>query len=376
MSRIKAVETRQDIKDFIAVPRLVQGSDPNFISRLDFEMAGHLGPKNPYFRHAKHCFFTAYNDNNSPCGRISAQIDKLAQKDGRPTLGHFGLIEADSAETMSQLLETARSWLEGAGAQRMAGPFSLSINDECGLLVEGVESAPFLMMNHAPRWYGETIESAGYSKAKDLIAYLVDVKEPLPPGAERMAEQALKAGNVSERGLDMKHFDADLNTVMEIFNDAWVDNWGFVPMTEDEIAYSAENMKLIIRPELARIAYVDNEPAAMIVALPDLNEAVRDLNGQIFPFGWAKLLWRLKAGGVRGARVLLMGVKKQYEGGMLSAALSALLVKRLRAAALKEGIRNIEMSWVLEDNKPTDRLIKMIGGKPYKRYRIYEKELG
>lgn len=375
MSRVVAAETGQDLKDFIAVPRLVQATDPYFIPRLDAEMSTHLGAKNPYFRHAKHSFFTAYNDNGVPCGRISAQIDELAQRKSEPVQGHFGLIEADGAETLLKLLERAQAWLKQEGADYIAGPFSLSINDECGLLVEGFDKAPFMMMNHAPRWYGETIEACGFSPAKDLLAYHVDISAPFPEGASRMAEQALKAGNIVERGLDMKRFDDDLGTIMNIFNDAWSDNWGFVPMTPEEIAYSAENMKMIIRPELARIAYLDGQAAAMIVALPNMNEAVRDLNGALFPFGWMRLFYRLKIRGLQSARVLLMGVKKQYEGGMLSAALSALLVSRLREAALKEGIREIEMSWVLEDNRPTDRLIRMIGGVPYKRYRIYEKEL-
>lgn len=370
MVDIKQAQSKRDMKDFIAVPRLVQGSDPAFIARLNFEMKEHFSAKNPYFEHAQVAFFVAY-DGKTPVGRISAQIDALAAQG----LGHFGCVEARDEVVMHALLARAEDWLKSRGMKNIHGPYSLSINDEMGMLVEGFETPPYLMMNHAPDWYAAALEAAGYAKAKDVLAYHMETSNVFPPVMTRLAERTLAEDTVFERGIDMKNFEAELATIMDIFNDAWSENWGFLPMTAAEIAYAAENMKMIINPKTARIFYVEDQPVAMIVALPNLNEAARDLNGRLFPFGFLKLLWRLKWTGVRSARVLLMGIRKELQGGLLSSRLAAALIQCIQDHCLDAGYEAVEMSWVLEDNISMNRLIEAAAGQPYKRYRIYEKSL-
>ena len=183
--------------------------------------------------------------------------------------------------------------------RRATGPFTLSINDETGLLIDGFDTPPYLMMGHVPRYYGPRVEEQGYRKARDLIAYAFDVAAPPPPRARRMLERLSKGAGLSFRPIDMRRFDQELQTIVDIFNDAWSDNWGFVPMTPAEVRYMGKNLKPIVRAEYAWIGEVDGEPAAMTVTLPNLNEAIADLRGRLLPFGWAKLLWRLKVRGTR-----------------------------------------------------------------------------
>lgn len=374
MKGFKTVETKQEFKDFVRVPNVLHANDTQFIAQLGFEREEHLSEENPYFQHANHQYFIAY-DNSQPIGRISAQIDRLTQKERSPTIGHFGLIEADNTQTLKCLLSIAENWLKDQGAEIAQGPYSLSINDEAGLLVKGFDTAPYMMMNHAPKWYSQTLEEAGYKKAKDLIAYHMKLDTDIPGSFAYMARQAENDPAISERAINMKNFDAELTTILEIFNDAWANNWGFVPMTNEEVAYTAQNMKLLIKPSMVHIAFIDDKPVAMIVALPNLNEALTGLKGKLMPFGWAKLLWRLKLRGLKTARVLLIGVRKEYQSTPIAGALSALLMRNIYNAARSENMTELEMSWILEDNEPMKRLIQAIGGDPYKHYRIYEKTL-
>ncbi len=374
MKGFKTVETKQEFKDFVNVPNILHADDPQFIAQLGFEREEHLSEKNPYFQHAQHQYFIAY-DHGIPVGRISAQIDELAQKNGKPKIGHFGLVEADEPKTLHSLLSIAENWLKEQGAEIAQGPFSLSINDETGLLCKGFGTPPYMMMNHAPSWYNEALIDAGYGKATDTIAYHVRLGEDTPGAISYMASQAEKENRISERTINMKNFDEELGTILKIFNNAWAENWGFIPMTDAEMIYTATNMKMLIKPKLARIAFLDDEPIAMIVALPNLNEALTGLNGKLLPFGWAKLLWRLKFRGLKTARVLLMGVRKDHQGTPLASGISALLMRNLKTEAEKMGMTALEMSWILEDNEPMKRLIEAIGGDPYKHYRIYEKHL-
>ncbi len=371
---VHPVSGRRGLRAFVRVARRLRGAEPCWVAPLEVERRLHLGPGNPYFRHAEAGFFVAWRDG-APVGRISAQLDSLAQPTDGPRVGHFGFLEAADQAVMAALFEAAEAWLRARGAGRVVGPLSLSINDEAGLLVEGFDTPPRMLMNHAPPWYGPAVEACGYAKAKNLIAYRFDMAEPLPTAAVRMAEQAAATEGVAERPLDTRRFHAEIRTIVEIFNDAWADNWGFVPMTDAEVRYMANNMKLLIRPELVRIVERHGEPVAMIVALPDLHEALAGLDGRLLPFGWARLLWRLKVRGVPGARVLLMGVRQAHRGGFLGGALAALLVSRMHAAAAAAGYREVELSWVLEDNRPTRRLIESVGGVRDKTYRVYAKEL-
>ena len=373
---VRAVGNDSDRDLFLRVPDTVYRGDPHYVKPLDLERRDFLSRKNPYFDHAEVQLFVACDAGGWPVGRISAQIDRLAQQPDRETLGHFGWLEATDSAVMESLVAAAEGWLRARGVKAVQGPYSFSINDESGLLVEGFGSPARMLMNYARPWYGQALEDCGYAKAKDLLAFCMNTDTELPRAALIMARKALEApGMMTERPLDPKRFDADLRLILDIFNDAWADNWGYVPMTEAEIAHTAKSLKLLIKPEFARIFERDGKPLAMIVALPDLNVALRGLHGRLLPFGWLKLLWRLKVRPPKAARVLLMGTRRDHRVGFAAGAMAAALVAQLRNALFDAGYTEAELSWVLEDNLPVIRLIESVGGVQYKRYRIYGKQL-
>jgi hypothetical protein len=231
-----------------------------------------------------------------------------------------------------------------------------------------------MMMGHARRYYGPRVEEQGYRTVKNLIAYFYDGTAP-PPRAKRMFERLIRGAGLNFRPIEMRRFDAELDIIVDIFNDAWSDNWGFVPMTPAEVRYMGKNLKPLVRPEYAWIGEVEGEPAAMTVTLPNINEAIADLNGRLLPFGWAKLLWRLKVRGTRSGRMVLMGVRKRYQGSPRGAALALGVIEAVRSWHAAHGAREGELSWVLEDNRPTQDLLDLLGARAYKTYRIYEKSL-
>jgi hypothetical protein len=374
--RVQRVEDRRTLKRFLSMPAPVYERDPHWVPQLIFERLEHLNPsKNPYFEHAEVAYWLALSGER-PLGRISAQVDQLHLERYRDATGQFGFLEGeDDAAVFGALFETAEAWLKERGMRRARGPFSLSINDESGLLIDGFESPPYLMMGHAPRYYGARVEEQGYRKAKDLIAYAFDVVAPPPPPARRMLERLSKGAGLRFRPIEMRRFERELATIVDIFNDAWSDNWAFVPMTPAEVRYMGKNLKPIVRAEHAWIGEADGEPAAMTVTLPNVNEAIADLGGRLLPFGWAKLLWRLKVRGTRSARMPLMGVRKKFQGTPKGAALALGVIEAVRSWHAEHGAKEAELSWVLEDNQPTHDIIRLVGGRPHKTYRVYEKEL-
>ena len=371
---VQEVQNKKQLKDFIKVPNILYQSDPYYRAQLSIERLEHLSHKNPYFEHATHVFFVAYEDQKL-VGRISVQIDKLSQKENEPCLAHFGFLDAANKNVLESLLADAEKWAIEKGAQKISGPYSLSINDEAGLLIEGFNNAPSMMMNYAPKWLGPALEQHAYSKAKDLLAFTMRTDCNIPLAAQRIADKVVTDSDIAIRTLNKKNMERDLTTILDIFNDAWADNWGFIPMTKEEISYVAKNMKPLIQPDLVQIVETNNKPAAMIVALPDLNEALDGLNGNLFPFNWIKLLWRLKIKRVNRARVLLMGVRNEFQKGFLGSTLAITLVICLHKNMRTHGYKEAELSWILEDNAPMIRLIESAGGHVYKRYRIYEKDI-
>lgn len=375
--RIQPVADRPALKRFLEMPARLYADDPLWVQPLMFERLEHLNPKkNPYFDHAEVAYWLAWRGERA-VGRISAQIDRLHLERYDDATGHFGFIEAeDDPLAFAALFGAAEAWLQERGMRRCTGPFTLSINDETGLLIDGFDTPPYMMMGHVPRYYGPRIEAEGYRKAKDMIAYAFDVVPPMPARAQRVLERLSKGAGLSFRPIDMKRFDEELGTIVDIFNDAWSDNWGFVPMTPAEVRYMGKNLKPIVRAGYAWIGEVDGEPAAMTVTLPNINEAIADLHGRLLPFGWAKLLWRLKVRGTRSARMPLMGVRKKHQGSQRGAALALGVIEAVRSWHAEHGAKEAELSWVLEDNRPTHDLIRLGGGRPYKTYRVYEKALG
>lgn len=372
--RIEQVADPAAMDQFIRLPYRLHQGDPNWVPPLMMERQEALSPaKNPYFQHADVAFFLARR-GGQVVGRISAQIDRLALETHKNSTGHFGLLAAEEDPAIVQLLlATAEAWLRERGITRVIGPFNLSINEETGLMVSGWDTPPMLMMGHDRSYLGGMVEAAGYAKAKDIFAYLYDIERDLPRTVRGVIDRTWPA-DLKVRPLDMKRYDEELKIITAIFNDAWLNNWGFVPLTEAEIAHMAKSMRPLINPRLVQIAEVKGEPVAFGVCLPNLNAAIHDLGGELLPFGWAKLLWRLKVSGVKTARVPLMGVKRNISKGLV-AVLPFLVIDAMRKEAKALGYEKVELSWILEDNMPMRRIIEAFGTTNYKTYRLYAKDL-
>jgi GNAT superfamily N-acetyltransferase len=369
--KIVPVSDSRGLRRFIRVPWSVYADDPSWVPHLLLERREQFSPRNPYFAHARHSLWVAYRGTR-PVGRISAQIDELHQERYRDGTGFFGFLEAENvAGTFHELLSTAEVWLRDRGMLRIRGPFNFSINQECGLLVDGYDTPPMVMMGHSRPYYAARVTAEGYQGVKDLLAYRLSTHFSPPEFMKAVLNKAARYARV--RPLRRSRFSEDLETIKDIFEDAWSTNWGFIQFTEGEIRHLGSNLRLLVDDEAVQIAEVEGVPAAMIVALPNLNEAIRDLHGRLLPFGWLKLLWRLKVKSPKTARVALMGVRKRFQGTALGAALAFLLIDALRNYGIRRGVQDVELSWILEDNMPMRNILTMVGGVPYKRYRIYEK---
>ncbi|MGB5179811.1 MAG: N-acetyltransferase [Gammaproteobacteria bacterium] len=367
------VQNAKDLECFIRVPWSIYEGDPCWIPPLIIERKEHLSAKNPYFKHAKWQAWIAYR-NDEPVGRISAQVDQLRLERYDDGTGLFGFLEAgDDPAIFRLLLETACDWLRGQGMTRVQGPFNLSINDECGLLVDGFETPPYFMMGHARPYYAGRLEALGYRKAMDLLAYRLSTDFVVPRSMKKLTAKSYKQITVSP--LRRNHLQEDLVILREIFNDAWANNWGYVPFTREEFDELGRNLARLVDEDFIQIASVDGKPAAMVVALPNLNEAARDLDGRLLPLGWLKLLWRLKRHKLKTARVTLMGVRQEYQNSTLGITLAYTVMDAIRLPVTSQGVNEVEMSWILEDNSNMRHILESLGGDPYKRYRIYQKEL-
>ncbi len=372
--QIIPVEGSRLLSRFIKLPWTLYGSDPCWVPPLIFERKWHLSAKNPYFDHADFQAWIACRGKQT-VGRICAQVDQLHLQRYHDATGFFGLLEAeDRQETFHALFRVAEEWLRQKGMKRIRGPFNLSINDECGLLVEGFDSPPPIMLGHALPYYGSRIEEEGFAKEQDLLAYRVLTETPQPRHLEMLIKRS--GGKVKVRPMRRDFFNEDLQIIREIFEDAWSNNWGFIPFTSAEFAELGKNLKLLVDVDSVRIAEVDGEPAGMMVTFPNINEMIKDLNGRLFPLGWLKLLWRLKVRGARSARVPLMGVKQRYQGSRQGVAIALMMISPLHMKVRKEGVKEVDMSWILEQNQAMRKIIESVGSTLYKRYRIYQKGLG
>lgn len=372
--RIVPVSDKADLAEFIRLPATIFKDDPQWIPPLFLERKIHLSPKhNPYFQHAKSQAWVAWRGDVA-VGRISAQIDDLALAQHHDATGFFGMLDAeDNQETFAALITTAEQWLAEQGMRRVRGPFNLSINEEMGLLIDGFADPPVFMMSHALPYYRERIEQCGYHKAVDTLAYLINPNFVAPPVMQRLLKMASE--RVTVRTLDRSRFDEEIMLLRDIFNDAWSENWGFVPFTEAEFKELGQNLKFLLHDEYIQIAEVDGEAAGFIIGMPNINEAIRDLKGKLFPFGWLKLIWRLKIKGPASGRVPLMGVRKKFQNTRLGPGLAFLIIDAVRAELHKRGAHRLELSWILEDNAGMRNIIESIGGTAYKRYRVFERDL-
>jgi hypothetical protein len=373
---IRAVSTKVERRDFVNLAWQVYKDDPAWIPPLKDEVHGLLDPKkNPWFEHGRAALWVALRDG-AIVGRISAQVDDLVQQHMEAGLGQWGMFEALDGEAAAALIATAEEWLRGQGMSAALGPISISIWDEPGLLIEGFEQSPTAMMGHHRPAYRGWIEAAGYQKAKDLVTYDLNIAKDQPALIHRMVAATEKNPRIRIRNVDLSQFKRDSAIILNLLNDAWSDNWGFVPLTDAEIVYAGKKLKPIIFEDLVRIAELDGEPVAFMLTIPDINEMTADLNGELFPFGFVKLLWRLRKPKVKRVRVPLMGVAKRLHGTRLAGQIAYTLIEYIRRACVEHyGVKQGEFGWVLEDNQGMMSIAELPGATINHRYRVYRKEL-
>ena len=373
MVSVTPVASRSDLRAFIDLPYSLHRGDAAWVPPLRAEEAklvdrdGH-----PFYRHAAAEFFLARDGAGRPVGRIAAIENRLHNETHRDRTGFWGFLEApDDAGVVKDLLAAAESWLRERGLAAARGPVNPSMNDTCGLLVDGFDRPPCLLMP----WNGPDlprhIESAGYAKAMDLVAWWCETETGLRSSLMRVGDRVLAGAGARIRDLDLRRFDDELAIIRRIYNAAWGANWGFVPMTEEEFAFTAADFRRLIgmAPKMSFVLELRGEPVGFSVGVPDLNEALKGMGGRLFPWQWAYLLW--KAPRIRNFRVLTLGILPEHQKSGLGVALVTENLRRGHAT----GVYGAEMGWLLETNTAMAKPLEKMGSKAYKRYRIYEKSL-
>lgn len=373
------VNSRADRAAFVDLPYRAYRDVAHWRAPLRFERKAQLEPKhNPGLARIDHTLMLARRDGQV-VGRIAAIVNRGHLELYSDATGHFGFLDTLSAdaEVAAALMAAAEDWLRARGMTRIAGPFSFSINEESGLLVEGFDTPPMMMMPHGRPDYAPTLEGLGFAKAMDLYAFLHEFGEEyhIPPTVKRWKDAFDRDPALSIRPLNMKNFKADIRMVMEIFNDAWSQNWGFVPFSADQITVMAHELKPLLRSDSLWIAMIDGEPAGFTFLFPDLNEIVDGLDGKILPFGWAQLLYRLKIRGPKRARLPLAGLRRKFHKTRRGMVAMAGSFETAFAAQHANGVREVEASWILESNSDLLNLVDLYEMKRYKTYRVYEKAL-
>jgi GNAT superfamily N-acetyltransferase len=373
---IRPVRTRRDLKRFVKVPFRLHREHPQWVPPLIFERMQFLDRgKNPYFEHAEAEYFIAERDGG-PVGRITAQVDERWDEFQGGSDAMFGFFEtADDPKVARALLDAATEWARGKGRSRILGPMDFTTNDEIGILIEGYEIDPFILENWHPPYYRELLEGAGFGKAMDLLMWelrLGSLKEGerFDPSIHAAATKALKEEGVTIRSISLRNLAAEMRAFAEIYNEAWGDNWGFVPATDAEIEFHAKILKQVLDEDWAFIAEKDGDPVGAALTLPDINQATAKLNGRLLPFGWLKFLLGKRK--IDRLRVFALGVRHDYRHTGVAA---GLYLKHLEAAQQPGAITWGEMGWILETNEPMNRAMEGMGGKVVKRYRVYERSL-
>ena len=371
---VTPVRTKRDLDDFIELPYRRYRTYRHWVPPLRRVQRETFSAKhNAYYEHAEVELFLARRGGRV-VGRVTAQIDDEYIRYHGLKDGHFGFFECENnPETASALLTAAENWLRERSMERIVGPLSFSTNGESGMLAKGFDSPPMALMPYNPRHYLDLMASAGFTKCKDLLAWRWDYR-PVPAGPAKLVKELRERPGVRVRRANMKDFDAEVRTILELYNDAWSENWGFVPATKAEAAQLARDLKLIVDPEIVPFVEVDGVPVGVALAMPNLNEAIRDINGNLFPFGALKLLWRLKVNRVRSGRLVLLGIKKEFRTRKY-AGLAYLLCDEMDRGREERGYECAELSWTLEDNHLINHMIEKIGAEQYKTYRVFEKAL-
>lgn len=378
---IRSVSGKAGRVAFVEFGRRMAAREPHSVPQLRAEQLELVDPaKNPFFGHARVDLLMAFR-NGKPAGRISAHVDTLAlempaEQGFGPGTGFFGYFDAEDEAVANSLLSAAEDRLRDWGMTRALGPVSLSIWEEPGLLVRGQDHSPTIMMGHHPAHYRGWIEQAGYAPAKTLLTYELDITRPFPPLIERIIASGNKNPRITVRPVDKSRWEEEIRTVLAILNDAWSDNWGFVPFTPEEIAYAGKKMKPIVHPDLNMIAELDGVPVAFMMTLPDMNGLLKKIRGRLFPFGWAKLLRWLARPMQADMRVPLMGVKRELQNSRLASQLAFMLIDHIKKnASGKFRSTRGEIGWILDDNQGMVAIADAIGSTVNREYIIYGKGL-
>ena len=367
---MEIIEVRdgKGLRKFIDLPYSLYAKDPLYVPLLKREVLEHLTSKNPFFQHAEVKYFVA-EDGGRTVGRIASIINQRHREFHNEEVGFFGFFETLNDPAVSGLLlEAAEHALKLKGIKTMRGPMNFSTNEECGLLIDGFDTSPMLMTPYNPPYYSDLMEKCGLRKIKDLYAYIYDVQETPPEKVIRVAAIAERRG-ISVRPIVKKKFHEEMLAFKEIYNSAWEKNWGFMPLTDDELYYLGERLKQIVVPELTLIAEDQGKPVGFMGMVPDFNSVLRHMQGRLTPLSIMKALYYSRK--ISGLRLLLLGIKREYR----NKGVEALLIREVFKGIKKGGYTRVEFSWVLEDNIPIQRIIEMAEGRLYKKYRIYEKAI-
>lgn len=372
---VREVTSSSQLKTFIKFPWKVYADNPNWVPPLIIDRKDFFNKrKNPFYRFADVRLLLAYR-NGEPVGRIATCINRSHNEFHQEKVGFFGFFECiQDYDVAHRLLKVAMIYLKKAGMEVMRGPCNFSTNHEVGLLIDAFDKPPMVMMPYNPPYYAEFFERFGLKKAKDLFAFLITQDDVPSERIQKVVERLRERSGAKFRTLKMSDFDNEVQRVIKIYNEAWENNWGFVPLSEDEFVHIAKDMKMILNPEMVLFAEIDGEMAGFALALPDVNQVFKKLNGRLLPFGIFRLLWDLKIrkkGKINQARILTLGIVKKFQ----KRGLDNVFYYDLFYNGIKNGYFAGEMSWILEDNRMMVSAAELLGGKPYKTYRIYQTPL-
>jgi GNAT superfamily N-acetyltransferase len=367
---IEPVTTERDLKAFVHFPLALYRNDPFYVPPLVSERLKFFNQSNPLFAFTDVEYLIARDDRGQVVGRVTSHVNKRHVEFTGERAGFFGFFECvDDPEVAASLMHAAESWLRERGMRVIRGPYNFSTNEECGFLAEGFDRMPALMMPYTRPYYLDFMDQLGYESARNLLAYEYEYQGHIPEHITRVSQRVRERTGVTIRPVDMQQFEHDVAVAFGIYNAAWENNWGFVPMTEDEFRFQAQDLKSVVDPSIVLLAEKDGKTIAFSLALPDLNVVLKKMGGRLFPFGIFHFLIGRRS--ISHVRVLAMGVLREYR----QAGIDILLYHYTFRNGLRRGYRSCEMSWVLEENKLMRRALERFGAKVTKVYRIYEKAL-
>lgn len=368
--QIAPVTNKKEKMEFIKFPWKIYKADPYWVPPLIIDMKHMMDcDQCPFFEHSEADFFLARR-NGETVGRIAAILNNRHNQVHKDNIGFFGFFESvNDADVSKVLLDAASEWCRKKGLERIRGPMNYSQNESCGLLIDGFDSSPVVMMTYNPRYYIELFEQCGLQKAMDLYAYYLSAKKELPERLVRVAERIKERAGVTIRPINLKNFWGEVEKVKKVYNAAWAPNWGFVPLTDNEIKHLAKELKSALDPDIVFMAEDNDEPVGFSLALPDFNMAIKKADGRLFPSGLLKVLWNKRK--INGLRVVIMGVIPDYQ----KRGIDSVFYWETYRRGVKKGYRWGEFSWILENNTMMNRAAQMMGAHVYKTYRVYEKAL-